>query len=176
MHGLRMTQAHSTSTIYNAILPEKTDNTSIVLVNRYRIIRSIPRCSCRWSFSSNFHWIDCRRGPASDLLAIHFGEDDFRSDVSPHERACVQLLTRLSVIILGFGSPRCHCCMLRVAPCLLDQILFRPSGHPPICYVDQALPDSLELRVAPFLLIGLVGLVGSCCCSLLHQNSNLFAN
>ena len=68
-----------------------------------------------------------------------------------------------------------QCRVQRVAPCLLDDILRCPFGHPPACFVDQALPDSLELRVAPVLLIGSVGLLGSCCCLLL-QISNLVAN
>ena len=68
-----------------------------------------------------------------------------------------------------------QCRVQRVAPCLLDDILRCPFGHPPACFVDQALPDSLELRVAPVLLIGSVGLLGSCCCLLL-QISNIVAN
>ena len=92
--------------------------------------------------------MDCRRCPASDLLVDHLGEEDFRSDVSPHERARVQLLPLLNGKILGIGSPGCHCCMPRVAPCLLDQVLCCPFARPPICLVDQALPDSLESRVA----------------------------
>ena len=144
--------------------------------NRFRIIGSIPRCPCRASFPSDFSGMGCRRCSTSDLLATHLGEDDVRSDLSAHERARVQLLPQMNVTILGFRSPGCYCRMLRVALCLLDPILRCPSGHPRTCFVDQALPDSLEVQVDPFLLIGLVGLVGSCCRLLLHQNSNLSVN
>ena len=84
------------------LLPNKTDNMSIAHLNRSSKIRSIPRCPCRGEFSSNFHGMDCRRCPASDLLAVHLGEDDFRSDLSTHELVRVQLLALLIVIILGF--------------------------------------------------------------------------
>ena len=36
------------------LLPNKIDNKSIALVNRFRIIGHSPRCPCRGSFSSDF--------------------------------------------------------------------------------------------------------------------------
>ena len=122
------------------LLSNKIDNKSIALINRFRIIGSIPRCPCRGSISSDFLWMGCRRCSASDLLAIHFGEDDFRSDLSAHERARVQLLPQMNVAILGFRSPGCYCRMLRVVPCLLDPILRCPFGHPRTCLLIKRCP------------------------------------
>ena len=122
------------------LLSNKIDNKSIAIVNRFRIIGSIPRCPCRGSFSSDFHWMGCRCCSASDLLAIHVGEDDVRSDLSAHERARVQLLPQMNVTIFGFRSPGCYCRMLRVAPCLLDPILRCPSGHPRTCLLIKRCP------------------------------------
>ena len=155
------------------LLSHKIDNKSIALVNRFRIIGSIPRCPCRGSSSSDSRWMGCRRCSASDLLAIHLGEDDVRSDLSAHERARVQLLPQMnpsipkSRVLLSYAS----CC--NVLAWSSSSLSFWTSSN---MTADQALPDSSEVRVVPFLQIGMVGLVGSCCRLLLHQDPNLFVN
>ena len=89
------------------LLSNKTNNKSIVLLKWSRIIRSTPHSPCRGSFSSNSHWMGCRRWLASNLLVIHLGEDGFRSDFSVLELVHVLLLPLMSVVILESWSQFC---------------------------------------------------------------------
>ena len=152
------------------LLPNRKDNMRLVSLNQFRIIRSVPRCPYRGSFSSTFHWIDRRRCSASD----HFGEDDFRSDSSDHERARVWLLCTSEYNnpwILKSNVPLFFTMDCSVHAWSISSLSLWTSSM--FCWSGAA--RLLKITGDPFLLTGLVGLVGSCCCLLLLQNFNLFA-